>query len=204
MTEKGIVTREKILLAALELFSERGIARTCLSEVGYRAGVTRVTVYRHFSNKREVVREAFLRIEQVFEKALQDLERSSREDGEKTLNQIEEGLSTLPRGDAFARMDELKRLYPDIYKAIQEVRATTLDGLFEHLFGTGKRKGRLRFGLNRSLVQAVFWESTINLFENQRLKHIGLSDVELFRAIKELFLYGILGSRRNVMKMEAR
>ena len=81
-------TREKILLSALALFSERGISKTSLHEVAYRAGVTRVTVYRHFAEKKELVREAFLRVEQVFEKGLADLKRNPREDGEKILNQI--------------------------------------------------------------------------------------------------------------------
>ncbi len=166
----------------------------------YRAGVTRVTVYRHFHEKKELVREAFLRVEQVFEKGLADLKRNPHEDGEKILDQIGEGLSALPRDDAFARMDELKRLYPDVYGAVQEVRVATLNGLFEQLFAATKHDGRLRSGLNRPLVQAVFLELAINLFNNPRLKSFGLSDAELYHAMKEIFLYGILGSRRSTIK----
>lgn len=187
-------TREKILLSALALFSERGISKTSLHEVAYRAGVTRVTVYRHFAEKKELVREAFLRVEQVFEKGLADLKRNPREDGEKILNQIGEGLSALPRADAFAQMDELKRLYPDVYRAVQEVRVSTLSGLFENLFAATKRRGRMRSGLNRQFVQAVFLELAINLFENPRLKAFGLSDAELYLAIKDLFCVGFLGT----------
>ncbi len=73
-------TREKILLSALALFSERGIAKTSLKEVAYHAGVTRVTVYRHFAEKKELVREAFLHVEQVFEKGLADLKRNPHAD----------------------------------------------------------------------------------------------------------------------------
>jgi len=187
MVVKENLTRQKILLSTLALFSEQGIAKPSLTEVAYRAGVTRVTVYRHFSNKRELVRSAFLLVEGVFEKGLADLKRNPRTDGEKILNQIGDGLSALPAGDAFARMDELKRLYPDVYSAIQEVRVVTLDGLFELLFASKKRKGRLRSSLNRPLVQAVFSELAINLFDNPRLKSFGLSDAELFNAMKEIF-----------------
>ena len=187
-------TREKILISALALFSERGIAQTSLHEVAYRAGVTRVTVYRHFADKKELVRESFLRVEQVFENGLADLKRNPHEDGEKILDQIGEGLSALPRADAFAQMDELKRLYPDVYRAVQEVRVSTLSGLFENLFAATKRRGRMRSGLNRQFVQAVFLELAINLFENPRLKAFGLSDAELYRAIKDLFCVGFLGA----------
>ena len=187
-------TREKILISALAVFAERGIAKTSLNEVAYRAGVTRVTVYRHFEDKKELVRAAFLRVEQVFEKGLADLKRNPREDGEKILNQIGEGLSALPSSDAFARMDELKRLYPDVYSAVQEVRVSTLSGLFENIFAATKRQGRLRSGLNGQFVQAVFLELAINLFENPRLKAFGLSDAELYRTVKDLFCVGFLGT----------
>ena len=68
-------TKEKIIISALTLFSERGISKTSVSEIAYHAGVTRVTVYRYFSEKAELVRDAYLRIEQVFQKALADLEQ---------------------------------------------------------------------------------------------------------------------------------
>jgi AcrR family transcriptional regulator len=187
-------TREKILISALAVFSERGISKTSLNEVAYRAGVTRVTVYRHFADKKELVRAAFLRVEQVFEKGLADLKRNPREDGEKILNQIGEGLSALPSSDAFARMDELKRLYPDVYSSVQEVRVSTLSGLFENLFAATKRQGRLKSGLKGQFVRAVFLELAINLFENPRLKSFGLSDAELYLAIKDLFCVGFLGA----------
>ncbi len=186
-------TREKILLSALTLFSQRGISRTSVNEIAYHAGVTRVTVYRHFSNKKELVLAAFLRVEQVFEKALADLKQNPQANL-KVLDQIGEGLSTLPPGDVFARVDELKRLYPDAYSSVQEVRVATLNGIFELFFVMAKRQGLLRPGLNRAIVQAVFWEMAINLFDNPRFKIIGLSDAELYHALTDLLLHGVLKS----------
>ena len=85
----------------MALFAERGIAATSLNEVGQRAGVTRVTVYRHFADKEDLAREAFLRTEQVFQKGLAELRRNPHADWEKVLNDIGEGLSALPSRDAF-------------------------------------------------------------------------------------------------------
>lgn len=41
-------TREKIVAAAAELHEELGVARTTVSEIARRAGVSRLTVYNHF------------------------------------------------------------------------------------------------------------------------------------------------------------
>ena len=47
--------RRRMQDAALELFGERGYARTTAAEVAERAGLTERTFFRHFPDKREVL-----------------------------------------------------------------------------------------------------------------------------------------------------
>ncbi|MDR6170702.1 MULTISPECIES: TetR family transcriptional regulator [unclassified Curtobacterium] len=47
-------TRERLRAAGLELFAERGFAATTVPDIVLRAGVTKRTFFRHFSDKREV------------------------------------------------------------------------------------------------------------------------------------------------------
>lgn len=47
-------TRERLRTAALSLFEERGYSATTVPDIVDRAGVTRRTFFRHFSDKREV------------------------------------------------------------------------------------------------------------------------------------------------------
>jgi AcrR family transcriptional regulator len=50
-------TRDKILTAALEVFSSRGFHGATVDEVAERGGLGKGTVYRHFSSKRELFSE---------------------------------------------------------------------------------------------------------------------------------------------------
>ena len=54
MSEKP--TRERILDAVVELHEEVGPADTTISAIAERAGVQRLTVYRHFPDERELIR----------------------------------------------------------------------------------------------------------------------------------------------------
>ncbi|MGU3411049.1 TetR family transcriptional regulator [Microbacterium sp. M1A1_1b] len=47
-------SRERLRAAAMELFAERGFAATTVPDIVDRAGLTRRTFFRHFSDKREV------------------------------------------------------------------------------------------------------------------------------------------------------
>jgi AcrR family transcriptional regulator len=47
--------RERLVIAAVDLFSEQGYDATTVAQIAQRAGVTRSTFFRHFSDKREVL-----------------------------------------------------------------------------------------------------------------------------------------------------
>ncbi|MBC8206550.1 MAG: TetR family transcriptional regulator [Kiritimatiellales bacterium] len=49
--EEAAVTRERMLTAALDLFTEKGYSRTTLVDIAKRIGMTRGAVYWHFDGK---------------------------------------------------------------------------------------------------------------------------------------------------------
>src|SRR5512132_4507233 len=57
-------TREALIEAALELFTERGYAGVATEEIVARAKVTRGALYHHFADKRDLFRAVFERVEQ--------------------------------------------------------------------------------------------------------------------------------------------
>ncbi len=192
MTKKEQQTHEKILVNALELFFAQGIKRTSINEVAYAAGVTRVTVYRHFANKQDLVREAFLRIEQSFVDSLTEVQNGQyADDISELLGQIGLRLAALPSGDLPKVLDELRRLYPEEYHAFQEIRTKALNGIFNHVFTVAKRQSLLRPGVNRKVVEAMFWQMILNIFDNPQPQLAGLSNVNLYYAVKDILLYGI-------------
>lgn len=48
--EEAEATRESVLRAALDLFSEKGYSRTTLNDIAKRIGMSRGAVYWHFVN----------------------------------------------------------------------------------------------------------------------------------------------------------
>ena len=47
--------RERMVLAAVDLFTEQGYDATTVAQIAERAGVTKSTFFRHFSDKRELL-----------------------------------------------------------------------------------------------------------------------------------------------------
>ena len=55
---RGLRTRQELLDAAASCFSEYGYARTRISDIVFRAGVSQGNFYRHFASKDEIFLEA--------------------------------------------------------------------------------------------------------------------------------------------------
>src|SRR5689334_22652053 len=47
--------RERMVVAAVDLFTEQGYDATTVAEIAERAGVTKSTFFRHFPDKRELL-----------------------------------------------------------------------------------------------------------------------------------------------------
>jgi AcrR family transcriptional regulator len=53
-TETKVSTRDKILEAAMKLFSEKGFSGTTTKEIAEKAGVNEALIFRYFSTKRDL------------------------------------------------------------------------------------------------------------------------------------------------------
>jgi AcrR family transcriptional regulator len=72
--------RERILVAAYELFAHRGIQAVGIDAILERSGVARQTLYRHFASKQELVLAFLQRREQLWTRAWLQAEVRRRED----------------------------------------------------------------------------------------------------------------------------
>ena len=185
-------TQERIVLAAIGLFLAQGIKKTTMDDVAVQTGVTRVTVYRYFSRKKQLVRAAFMRIILVFREVQEDIYQEQSRDVGGCLDRIGAGLEALPRGDLPARMKELSRLYPEVWREFRETRVATMREIFDRLFEVASNQGLLREGLNREVIQAFFTEAVVNVMESQSLIALNLPPADIYSTVKAIFLHGIL------------
>lgn len=70
---EALKTKEYLMLAALDTFYQKGIARTSLNEIAQAAGVTRGALYWHFKNKEDL-------FDALFQRICDDIESCMKED----------------------------------------------------------------------------------------------------------------------------
>jgi AcrR family transcriptional regulator len=185
-------TADRITTAALSLFFSRGVRKTDLTEVAYQAGVARITVYRYCGDKKGLVRAVCLRIAAIFQEAAEDDDAESTQDINRRLNQLGQNLATLPKGNLLAWLEEMHRLYPDVYDEFQTIRQTAVDHIFQQGLKLATRERALREGINPEVLKAIFGAAIVGLLENPTMISANISLAEIFATVAEVFRYGVL------------
>ncbi len=187
-------TEDRILLATLEAFLGQGVKKTSIEEIAQKVGVTRVTVYRYYGDRKGLVRAVCLRVAAIFQKAAEGGDDEPMEQVDRRLARLIANLSALPRGNLLASFEEVRRIYPAVYEEYRSARQKAVDRIFTHALQAARREGMLREGLNPEVLKAIFWAAVMGVVENPSLVSSGVPLAEIASTVTEVFRHGILRS----------
>lgn len=184
-------TLTKILTAAAELFRQYGFKSITMDDIARRAGISKKTLYQHFSNKHEVINEAVLWYkEQVcneFDSIMQESE-----------NAVEAMVRLMNMLDATYRqinpvaMFELQRFYPSGYELFREgLIKQDVESVKANIF-QGMEEGYYRSGIDADLLARFHIETSLLMMQPNLMVSDRYNLQQVNQEIMELFLYGIM------------
>jgi AcrR family transcriptional regulator len=185
-------TSERIVLAALTLFLSVGVKKADLAKIAFQAGVARITVYRYCGDKKGLARAVCRHIAAIFERATGQAPGESFQEVDSRLNRLGQELSDLPKGNLLACLEEMRRIYPDVYQEFHEARQAAVDTIFQQALHVATQEQAIREGINPKVLRAIFWASVVGLLENPSLISSNISLTEIFSTVTEVFRHGIL------------
>ena len=196
---KKIDTKKRLLEATLKLISEKGYMGATTREIAQEAGVTELTLFRHFGSKEKLFKEllgsyTFL---PRLKKLLPELDGlSSREALELIATHF---LLTLKERKAMVKiMYSEYTTYPEnireVYnKFILEMR-TTLAAYFEDL----QQKGMLRKNISPAMTAKMFLWILFSYFRSEEImQSTGMKKAAMKRQVREMVDIFMSGTVNN-------
>lgn len=159
MTQADL-TRQRLVRAALELFTAEGYHVTTTPRIAKKAGVAEGTIYRHFRSKQHLLNELYRAAARWATKLVADTSATQVGAREK-LNEVGQGLAAgAAREPAIARLFFVQRhgalLDEDSHKAAREFRLA-----LEGVIAQGKADGSVKPG--SAELWAAVWLSVVSL-----------------------------------------
>lgn len=129
------LTRQKIIMAALQLFAEKGYAPTSVSQIAKEAGISKGLIYHYFSSKEEVLKGIFGMLVQKGEEIFQQWDGQTPK--EKLRITITQSVEMIKTQSQIMRFMASLALQPDVtqdLKEITEVKRNEMMTVYQQVF----------------------------------------------------------------------
>ncbi|MDX2255765.1 MAG: TetR/AcrR family transcriptional regulator [Pseudanabaenaceae cyanobacterium bins.39] len=187
-------TRDRLLKTAVEVFATEGIAKATTREIARRAEVNELTLFRHFQNKEQLLKEVVHYITALQAEALdhqeewtQDLRIDLLHYGKIYRNHLEEH-------EALVRMfiGEAKRHPEEALRITQEAMMPLREKLIAYL-RNGVNRGVVRADVDLALAIDMFTGMILAGMLRQHISPIsrGYSQEQYVESCVEVFVSGI-------------
>ncbi len=194
--EEAAATRESVLLAALDLFSEKGYSHTTFSDIAKRIGKTRGAVYWHFENKQALLSAL---IEHLYAHEAEWVGVGTRE-----VNTLEDMRTMFvnyartvlddPLSRSFAffmnyQMEWSEKLLAETHVRLNELRASSVEEFQKH-FSIPEIADRLRSDVNVEALTSTliaFWLGVRKMFLEEFANTESAEEFDLEQRIGEGF-----------------
>jgi len=185
---------EAILTSARSLFWRHGIRRVTIEEICEKAGVSKMTCYKYFSNKTAIAKYL---IEDLFEagvKAYKEIHNSDIPYEEKVKKLVE-----LKMSNAHEMSQEL---LDDIYKYQDEELSETIENIKKKMIviylddiREAQKVGEIRIDVKPEFM-LYFLNNLTEMLTDQRVVEIYQNPEQMIAEVMNFFFYGIM-PRKN-------
>ena len=182
-------TREHILSEAGKLLSRIGPQSMTMDLVARSCGISKRTLYETFPDKRTLIKEcidAHHQRQNQEVRAIFDSAPNCYEALFKVYKRVREYL----RESSMNYVDEIRRLYPEIFAHQQEQERQFVLGLSQVL-KKAQDEGHVVRGINTDIAAFLFLSTIRNVHSSDRLQDFGFDRVEVFDGAFVNFLRGM-------------
>ena len=182
--------RKQLIQTAKDLFFRFGIKRVTVEEICREANVSKMTFYKHFRNKNELVKTWFTEMtDEAMEKyrELMNSDLSFREKVRETIQMKLEGTDGMSR-DFFS--DYIPHAEPELHDFIHQ-RFHEAMGLIVNDYAEAQKRGDIRQDIK---IEFILWylNKMIDLMEDEALQQIYDSPQDMIMEMINFFFYGIM------------
>jgi len=184
-------TKEKIRAAAADLFIRHTVSRVTADEIASYAGMSKKTLYNHFSSKEELEREVFLHF--IHDIRLQ-IGRLAEEDTD-FLHKLQNLMRIITHVTGILSdrlIEDLQQNKRELWRMIDEERHISFVEGVTPIFHQGQQQGFIRNNIDIPFVMEMLYQNIRIISDSEFIRASSRSLAELAPLMLDIFMNGIM------------
>lgn len=189
---KDDLVRSRILEVSRQRFFESGYSKVTMDELAEELGMSKKTLYQHFSGKKALLRAAMI---DLFMAIRDEVSRIVHDEDKDFIARLRE-VGVLV-GDRMPRpsplfMKDIQRYASDVWVEVDQLRSTGVAANFGKLFRDGIREGYLPEELDVDLLIRMLTALIQGLVNPQVLSELPLTGPQMLEQIVTTLMFGVM------------
>lgn len=164
----NLIMKDKILEKAGEMFLNLGFKSVTMDDIANEIGVSKKTIYVHFSNKTALVNSVTLSIFEIISAGI-DMICALKKNPIEELYDIKKFVMLHLKNDKSSPQYQLQKYYPKIYATLKKKQFDVMQTCVIENLTRGVEKGIYRDSIDVSFISRIYFHGVL-----------GIKDIELF------------------------
>lgn len=190
-----LLIKKRILDKSLEMFQGFGYSKVTMEEIAANLGISKKTLYKHFTNKEHVLRELVETVKCDVEEKFEKIFADETSDFIQKLQMILDLIGENVRKMTGHFTEDIIKNHPDIWKNIQDFRKKKSQVKFTRLIDLGIKEGFLKADINSHIVMLAYTAAIHEIMVPEVLAQIPLSANQVYDEIVRTLFEGILSEK---------
>jgi len=186
-----VEVKNRILIKANDMFQSYGFSKVTMEEIASDLGISKKTLYKHFSNKEHLLKEILdnikCEVDEFVEGLISDKEMEFIEKLKRFMNFIAKQGTRL-EGPI---VRDLMKSHPEFWRDIEEFRKKKAYKNLSQLIEQGIKSGIFRKDVNTEVVVLAYVASIHSLINPEVLARLPISADQVFKDLVKILFEGI-------------
>jgi len=160
--------KDKILHKSAEMFLNLGFKSVTMDDIAFELGVSKKTIYNHFSNKTDLVEEVTASVFEIVCTGI-DLISSKESNPIEELYEIKRFTMEYLKNEKTSPQYQLQKYYPKIYATLKKKQFGVMQDCITENLKNGVEQGLYRASIDIGFISRIYFHGIM-----------GLKDVDLF------------------------
>jgi AcrR family transcriptional regulator len=183
--------REKIIHNAADMFITLGFKSVTMDDIAANMGISKKTIYTHFKNKTDLVKEATLAMFNVISHGIDCISGQDKNPIEE-LYDIKKFVMMHLKDEKSSPQYQLQKYYPEIFNTLKGLQFDTMQECTLKNLRKGVEQGLYRDNLNIEFVSRIYFIGVIGMKDDKLFPSQNFPKAKLMEDYLEYHLRGIV------------